>query len=186
MFIKARCGTLKDASRLKVEYCTRAHVHIFRDETWRRRGRKKTTVPGVIRSISLSVLFSGVQHQNKLDLSHEACVRFHTVPSPPLQIPPKSQRFPALSHTYCSVAYLVKPANIRSLLRGPFQPAILWQSWNSVFLLSRRSLRQCHRFFFPSPCHFCLSFLPPHSDWMLNHINSHMSGTLIVPLYWCH
>lgn len=52
------------------------------------------------------------------------CSASHGAMAPP-QIPPRSQGYPALSHTYCSVAYLVKPANIRSLLQGPFYPLIL-------------------------------------------------------------
>lgn len=58
------------------------------------------------------------------------CVQFQTGQSP-LRIPPKSWRYLALSHTYCSVAYLQKSPNIRALLqRSPYLP-LLWASWNS-------------------------------------------------------
>lgn len=113
------------------------------------------------------------------------CSVSHSAKSSP-QIPPKSLRFPALSHTYCSVAYLVKPANIRSLLQGPFYPpthfmSVLKFAITPSLLLS--PLPGCLSItvttsFLPLFALF-LSFLLPHGDWMLNYINSAMSSLLL-------
>ncbi len=116
------------------------------------------------------------------------CSVSHSAKSPP-QIPPKSHRYAALSHTYCSVAYPLKPANIRSLLQGPFCLPILWVPWNSQSVSLLLSPLPASLFvtvtasFFPLLALF-LSFLLSRCDWMLNCINSDLSR---VPSVWlCH
>lgn len=87
---------------------------------------------------------------------------------PPPQIPPKSQRYPALSHTYCSVAYLLKPANIRSLLHGPFLPSCFMRvlKFTISLLLSppAASLSVIVTASFLPLLALFLSFLLPHGD----------------------
>jgi len=97
------------------------------------------------------------------------------------QILPKSQRFPSLSQTYCSVSYLVKPANIRSLLQRPFYPPVLWMSWNSLSVSSPHLLLcHCRRFLFLFPRPF--SFFSTSSLWLIDYIISDVS-TLV---WGCH
>lgn len=128
MFIKARCGTLKNAQSLGC--CTSSHMH-----TYVQRGvkKEKKSVPDTLYFTSSSPSAAAAAavgseecnaKTNWICRPQSMCSVSQRAKSPP-QIPAKSQRFPALSHTYCSVAYLVKPANIRSLLQGPSYPPIL-------------------------------------------------------------
>lgn len=98
----------------------------------------------------------------------------------PTQIPPKSPWYPARSHTHCSPAYLLKPANIRSLLQGSLPPPCFMSvlkftiSLSALVFSPRLPLSHCHC---PPPTFLALSlsFHPPLSDWTLNYINSNMS-----------
>ena len=148
---------LENASRLKCGYYTRGLSEVWGIIA----GHSRLLFPpsAAVGQGSVKPKQSGFVHRG-------ACVQFHAGPEPSPQIPPESQRFPALSHTYCPVAYLVKPASIGSLLQEPLSPPFLWASRESTLSLSlcllslalppSLSLPPC----FLSPCPFSV-FSPP-------------------------
>lgn len=121
-------------------------------------------------------------------VSHSAKAQTH--------IPPKSQGFRALSHTYRSVAYLVKPANIGSLLQRPFFPFCFMTVLKFTISLSLivsplyLPLHNCHHsFFLLSLPFFCLFSLHPVIEcWIISVVIClayPATGNVIMPLYRC-
>lgn len=104
------------------------------------------------------------------------------MPSPHLKSHLKSQRFPTLSHTYCSAAYLVIPANIRSLLRRDLSTLLFYECLEIHYksrpplshLPASLSVTVTASHSLPLP--FLSVVLLPNSDGVLNYINSDMSG----------
>ena len=199
MFIKARCGTLKDDSRLKLGCCTQSHTHTHtqihtralvkkrckKKKQWRKiNGRHSHILFPLLVSLSRGGSGECNTKTNWICRPQSSCSVSHSAKSP-LQIPPKSQRYPALSHTYCSVAYLVKTSQYKIFITGTSPPPYfmsLLKIGLSPRVCSPRllPLSLSLPLFSPLLAPF-LSFLLPRLDWMPNHMNSDMSR---VPRVW--
>lgn len=164
MFIRAGRGTLKNAPRLEFGCCTQSQK-----ETVSKKNRCQAESHPLFPIVSLGCCGSGEYNAktNWICRSQSLCSVSYCAKPPP-QIPPKSQRYPALSHTYCSVAYLLKPANIRSLLHGPFLPSCFMRvlKFTISLLLSppAASLSVIVTASFLPLLALFLSFLLPHGD----------------------